>query len=320
VKTPIVLRALDGSNPLAFLAAVGTLRVLTMRLGHGVRMRWRRDGAWRPELVGVEGPEERLSELVHGAVSVPVERLIRGLGKEDITVEPDTFRQFVRHLERELTRDDVLEADFAAAFGSEICVQPRDDKRIQYTDLCFMTGSGHQHFLGTMEALKKSAQVSHVQDALFGEWRREQGNSMRWDPQDAAEYALRWGDPSLDGASAVWGANLLAAEALPVFGSFAVKGCRLATTGFRTGEEWQEFSWPIWTEWAGLDVVRSLVGMRQLQLKSAETKQLDDERTGKTLDRVELREMGIAEVYRSARVRIGKGANFKVSFRPAAAV
>jgi hypothetical protein len=36
--------------------------------------------------------------------------------------------------------------------------------------------------------------------------------------------------------------------------------------------------------------------------------------------REKLREMGVDEVFRAARVRIGKGANFKVSFRPAMAV
>jgi hypothetical protein len=284
-------------------------------------MQWRRDGAWRPELGGLEGSEESLSEVVHGAVSVPVERLIEGLGKEDLTVEPSKFRQFVSGVERDLTRKDTREADFAVAFGSEVCVQPRDDKRIQYTDLCFMAGSGHQHFLGTMGALKKGVQVGHVHDALFGEWRRDKGNSMRWDPQDAAEYALRWGDPSLDGASAVWGANLLAVEALPVFGSYAVRGGRLKTTGFRTGEESQEFSWPIWTEWASLDVVRSLVALGKLQLSVGGTEEPEVEnRAEEGFDRKELREMGVAEVFRAARVRIGKGANFKVSFRPAMSV
>jgi len=129
---------------------------------------------------------------------------------------------------------------------------------------------------------------------------------MRWDPQDAAEYAMRWGDPSLDGASAVWGANLLAVESLPLFGSFAGRHQKLKTTGFRYEGEWPEFTWPIWTDYIGIDVIRSLLALTSLQ----------EDQT----DRTELSAIGIQEVYRSARVRIGKGANFKVSFRPAAAV
>jgi len=300
----ILLRALDGSNPLAFLAAVGTLRVLTLGVGRGVKMRWVRDGAWRPELTGVDGAEERVSELVHGAVDVPLERFAI-LGK-DVTVSPRKFAEFVCGCEDGMEREDRRAVDYAAAFGSEVCEQPRDEERIQYTELCFMTGSGHQHFLGTVEELTKVVEVAHVRDALFGEWRKDKGRSMRWDPQDAAEYAMRWGDPSLEGASAVWGANLLAAEALPVFGAYAIRGGWLRTTGFRKEGEWPEFSWPIWDRWAGLDVVRSLVGLEELAADRP--------------NRADLGAMGITEVYRAQRVRIGKGANFKVSFRSAVAV
>jgi hypothetical protein len=267
-------------------------------------MRWAKHVGWWPEVSGVDGSEEQVSALVHGAVGVPVGRFAM-LGK-DITVSPGKFADFVLGCEDGLRREDRRAADYAVAFGSEVCGQPRDEERIQYTDLCFMTGSGHQHFLGTMEALAKSVQASHVRDALFGEWRKDKGNSMRWDPQDAAEYAFRWGDPSLDGASAVWGANLLAVEGLPVFGAYPVRGGWLRTTGFRMGEEWPEFSWPIWRGWAGLDVVRSLVSLDEL----------GEDRP----NREDLLGVGITEVYRAQRVRIGKGANFKVSFRPAVAV
>ena len=37
-------------------------------------------------------------------------------------------------------------------------------------------------------------------------------------------------------------------------------------------------------------------------------------------DHRQLEPMGIAAVYRAQRVRIGQGANFKVSFRPARAI
>ena len=133
---------------------------------------------------------------------------------------------------------------------------------------------------------------------------------MRWDPQDAAEYALRWSDPSQDGASAVWGANRLAVEALPLFPSQPTKR-GLQTTGFRSPRRrggWPQFTWPIWTEWAGLDTVRSLLSLEELLASNAD------------FTRAGLQERGIGEVYRAQRVRIGQGANFKVSFRPSRAI
>jgi hypothetical protein len=227
------------------------------------------------------------------------------LGK-NLTVASTVFEPFVRDAHEVATRLDRRAADFAAAFGSEVCEDKKRD-RIEYTDFCFITGSGHQHFLGTMDALATSVTAAHIRDALFGSWRAEKGLSMRWDPSDAAEYALRWDDPSSEGASAVWGANRLAVEALPCFPTVPVDR-RLLTTGFKfdRGKRCDEFTWPIWSQFAGLDVVRSLISLAELQKDEP--------------DREVLRAMGIEETYRAQRVRIGQGANFKVSFRLARAV
>lgn len=92
----------------------------------------------------------------------------------------------------------------------------------------------------------------------------------------------------------------------------------------RDEASWPEFSWPIWTGWAGLDVVRSLLGLAEVaELGRRGPRQdiTEDEVARRNWEmREKLREMGVDEVFRAARVRIGKGANFKVSFRPAMAV
>jgi hypothetical protein len=178
---------------------------------------------------------------------------------------------------------------------------------MEYTDLSFVTGSGHQHFLGSARGLAESSEPEHLREALFGPWGyRDEGFSMRWDPEDAKEYALRWRNPSVGGAASVWGANRLAFEALPLFPT-APTGRGLRTTGFRTRERAHEFTWPVWSQPAGVDTVRALVGMGELNRDEPP-------------DRRALEAMGIAEVFRSQRVRIGQGANFKVSFRAARSV
>lgn len=301
----ILLRALGGSNPLAFLAAIGTLRLLHLcRPGGSVRMQWERaEGLWRPRLAGLNTEEDSLSELLMNALWAPVEAFAQ-LGK-NLTVPSEQFARFVGGAVELAAKDDRRAADFAAAFGSEVCEDKRKN-RIEYTDLCFITGSGHQDFLGTIAGLANNVTANHIRDALFGEWLPDKGFSMRWDPSDAAEYALRWDDPSTRGASAVWGANRLAIEALPCFPAMPVNG-GLRTTGFRsTRGRRQEFTWPIWTRVAGLGAVCSLLSLAELQEDKPEHRVL--------------REMGVEDVYRSERVRIGQGANFKVSFRPARAV
>lgn len=300
----ILLRALDGSNPLAFLAALGTLRLLHLsRPDVGVRMCWERlDGFWRPRLEGLRVDEDALCDVLIDGPWAPVEVFER-LGT-NLTVPSEQFAPFVGEANRLATRQDRRAADFAAAFGCETCEDQRKG-RIRYTDFCFITGSGHQDFLGTIGALAKSTRAAHLRDALFGEWRVEKGLSMRWDPSDASEYALRWDDPGPRGAWTVWGANRLAAEALPYFPAIPVER-GLRTTGFSRRNRRTEFTWPIWRGFAEFDSIRSLVSLDELQQDAPR--------------RDMLRAMGIEELYRAERVRIGQGANFKISFRPAQAV
>jgi hypothetical protein len=304
VSDGIELRALDGSNPLAFLAALGVLRLLHLsEPDGGVRMCWKRSGGfWRPKLEGLDVDEDGLVELLTGAPWAPAEKFER-IGK-NITVPSEKFAPFVRDAQGDARRQDRRAADFAAAFGCEAC-ENKEKGRIEYTDLCFITGSGHQDFLGTIAALARSVEAVHLRDALFGNWRADKGLSMRWDPSDAAEYALRWDDPGPKGAWAVWGANRLAVEALPYFPAVPVKR-GLQTTGFSRRNRQDEFTWPIWSRCASFDTVRSLTSLAELQ-QDAPRRDL-------------LRPMGIEEVYRAQRVRIGQGANFKVSFRAALAV
>lgn len=302
-----VLTALDGSNPLAFLAALGTLRLLSLyEPSTRVTLKWVRQGVWLPELHGFNETQDVLCDRLQNAARkyLPTEAFSELLGK-NITVDEGTFAKFVRIAYESAQTGERIMGDFAVAFGSEICKQERKE-RIEYTDFCFITGSGHQHFLGTMEGLKENVSAAHIRGALFGPWTKNKGFSMRWDPADAAEYAFRWGDPSVEGASSVWGANLLAVHALPLFPSQPTEN-GLHTTGFCDGDRgrWPEFSWPIWRDSIGVDTIRSLVSMKEFV--SSEDK----------LDHRALRAMGIEEVYRAPRVRIGQGANFKVSFRPA---
>lgn len=298
----IVFGGIDGSNPLGFLAALGAHRLLSLIWPEReVKLRWMARGGWRPEAVGVEvGEEELCRVLLERAPWAPLE-VFEKLGK-NLAVGRKLFQEVAESASGGRVGER-LAADFVAAFGSDVF---EEKERIEYTDLCFITGSGHQHFLGTARGLAGCVGVEHLREALFGDWRyADKGFSFRWDPEDAREYALRWGNPSLEGATTVWGANRLAFEALPLFPTLPdVRTQR--TVGFQTLKGAHEFTWPVWTQAAGVDTVRSLLGMSELQVEVP--------------PREMLRARGIAEVFRVQRVRIGQGANFKVSFRPARAV
>jgi hypothetical protein len=302
----LLLTAIEGANPLGYLAALGALRLSSLRWpAEKIRLRWVQTGGWQPELFGipVRGEDEFCRILQEEGQWVPLADFAV-LGK-NLTVSPEAFGAAVRRVVKQETNQDRRAADFAAAFGCDVLAD-KEKGRIRYTDLCFITGSGHQDFLGTANSLARSTKAEHLREALFGPWRyADRSLSLRWDPDDAKEYALQWTNPSSEGVTSIWGANRLAFEALPVFPVVAA-GNGPRTIGFQRRGRSDEFTWPIWTPWAGLDVVRSLVCQRELQADKP--------------DRASLSAIGVAEIFRAQRVRIGQGANFKVNFRPARAV
>jgi hypothetical protein len=295
----IVLRSLNGANPLAYLAALGSQRLLELAGAGHPKLRWVRRNGWRPEITGTGLGEEELCEALLHAPAAPPDGL-QQLGK-NITVPPVVFRIFVEAAQSGATLGDRRFADFAGCFGCEVCKDRRLD-RIQVTQLCFITGSGHQDFLETMVKLQVQVRQEHLANALFGEWRySDPGLSFGWDPADAREYALRWRDPGPEGASTVWGANRLAFEALPLFPAQPM-GRDLGTTGMKD----DALTWPIWDGELSSDIVRSVLALGELRKVAPNHR--------------ELTEVGVVETYRAQRVRIGSGANFKVRFRPARAV
>lgn len=302
-----VLRALDGSNPLAFLASLGAVRQCDLLWpDRRVRMYWTRYGPWRPVLSGI--PAESESDLCQALASsdhwAPLEKF-DALGN-NLTVSRELFAAVIQQMAQEMTQGSRSVLDFACAFGNE-AFEDKKKNRIQYTDLSFIAGSGHQHFLGTARALRKCCSAEHLAEALFGPWCfANVSNSFRWDPSDAKEYALRWQNPSKGGVATVWGANRLAFEALPFF-PMVPTSRGLRTTGFHTSRgRSHEFTWPIWRDPIGVDTIRCLVSLRKLHCDNVDRK-----------DREELAAQGIEEIFRAERVRIGQGANFKVSFRAA---
>ena len=299
-----LLEAVDGGNPLAFLSALGALRLSQLRWpATEVRLAWERSARWTPRLSGlpIADQQELCAELLRSP-GVPVETFgrisktlpLRRMYSENSRERP-AKRQLVRIVEWRISR-----LPLAARRVATI------ERRIECTALCFITGSGHQDFLGTMAGLTEVVEADHLQEALFGGWQtRDKGLAFRWDPGDAREYALRWNDPGPEGARTTWGANRLAVEAMPFF-PVHPNGGRLLTTGFRRGRKTHEFTWPVWTDTLSCDEVRSLLSWKELQEEAPQ--------------RLMLKAVGVQEVFRPQRVRIGTGANFKVSFRPARAI
>ena len=104
-------------------------------------------------------------------------------------------------------------------------------------------------------------------------------------------------------------ANLLAYRALGLFPAAPARSV-LAVTGWVQAEESEPFfTWPLWTDPADPDSVRSLLLLPELYLPM-----LDFE------GRVALRARRVGAAFRSRRIKVGTGTNLKINFSAARAI
>ncbi|HLG99668.1 MAG TPA: type I-U CRISPR-associated helicase/endonuclease Cas3 [Bryobacteraceae bacterium] len=270
----IALDALDCANPLAFLAALGALRVLTRVLPeYSPRLSWeQRVGAWRPVLWTSEPLDkaricEALSkngldimtmfsdDLLSAAVAAsPKNKKGEASWKDKLKFPVGPFRVFCRAMSDSRS----VSAEFAAAWAGETELTPENvalRTRFDFT-------AGQQAFAGMLRELKDKCDVRDLQRSLFTGWRYSTGVSMRWDTQDEKrQYALQSSDPtkSSNPPTAERGANFLAVEALPLFPVVPNRGADQA--GFEGKGDGRCWSWPAWTYPIGLDVIRSLLAV-----------------------------------------------------------
>jgi len=265
----LVLSGLDGANPLGFLAALGTLRLVD-DLYPGATMHWEQHGGWRPVLTLPEPVEPGAFAARLLAVSPPDRRAITFA--DDVKVPYREYEGFLHEARPEGFPDRQF-SDFLTAYadsGVRIEGGPNAGKT---KPTAFYMIAGRQRLLEIVRNIVAVTTLGHVRKALFDPWRYDDPLDklgVRWDPQDDVRYALRARDPSGDPArgraGSVLGANRLAFEALPFFPSFPRRG-RLATTGFvvreknaETQTERQTFlTWPLWGARLGIDPVRSLL-------------------------------------------------------------
>lgn len=289
----IELVGLDGSNLLAFMAAIGTLRVLSECDASAiVQMTWNDNGWWMPviEHSRIDCEEALVAELAGcvcgGETANPAWAIA-----EDLTVSRKDFAEHARKFMTAATPLDRSAADFIAAFGSEACGTGKKYEQAADTAFRTMSGAGHQHFLGFMKLLAQSTEPKHIRRALFETWDYiDDKPSMRWDPNDYRPHALRADDPATDPIKTVRGANRLAVEALPCFPAMPTTG-GLRTTAF---DAEVRITWPIWAPPLSLSTACSLIALGEFERP----------------DRSEMQARGVTQLFRARRFTEGKYRNF----------
>jgi hypothetical protein len=292
----VELAGLDGSNLLGYLAALGTLRVLTVADAEArVRMRWVDNGLWTPVLFHskIATVEELLTSLEQKVCGESSANAAWKIG-DDLTLTRAAFRE---HLEAHSERAGSSEretVDYLTAFGTEAFGVGPKKEQMSDTEFRTMSGAGHQHFLGFMRELAAETVREQLRRALLEPW--DYGDdrpSLRWDPTDYRPHALRAEAPSGDPIKTMRGANRLAIEALPLFPAIPARR-RLHTVGFEDRNKETEITWPIWTDRLGLDTVRTLLASEEVQKG----------------DRSTMARRGVAQIFRAKRFTEGQYRNF----------
>jgi hypothetical protein len=253
----VTLTGLDGTNPLAFFAALGVLIATTDETPEA-RLKWRYQGAWRPVLtsayVDIESLLDRLEADRQDCVVDPALALQYG-GKRDLKPRPDHFSRFLSDLVDGATAMNRRAVDWASAFATDVAID--NNGNTKPTALHFT--AGQQQFLQMVLELVNGVTKDDLREALQGPWSYGRPLPvMGWDSTSSRYYALRATDPSPDKKQGVPGADWLAVRGLTFFPTFPREN-RVMTTGCVGGWKNGQFRWPLWTVPLTAPVIRSLL-------------------------------------------------------------
>ena len=303
-ESGVMLSGLDGSNPLAFLAALGALRTLTLAWPtRAVKLRWsEHSGAWRPSISATSPPLNDGHESQCALLAALGEQLASSFEEHPVATLPDLTQFDSRETRGCIAKQveastpsnrDQAGPDWLSALSSDFAPGAT----------CQLQTVRRDYFIGNLRCIIDRTQPTHLERCLFRPWDYAdalESQSLHWDPSEDRRYAYQWtkpsGDPSRKKKGGMLGANRLAIEAIPFFQSIA-SGDKLTTRGFYGHHaDDTRWTWPIWSWPLGFDTVGSLLALADLQAESPE------------LDR--LNQSGIVEVYRCRRILVEKTPNF----------
>ena len=264
----IVLTGLDGSNPLAYLAALGALVGLENADERPSQLSWRLAGVWRPvlhtplgnlEAVVAQLEQDRLRAAKDPAIHFTYDK--KGKQHPDVKARPEELHASLQRWAAEARPDHRNSLDWFTAFVSEGALD--NNGAAKPTALHFT--AGNQTFLGMAVQLGEGVGPSELGQALAGPWTYDSKLPvMGWDNTEARDYALRASNPALDKKLGNPGADWLALRGLKLLTCTSVGG-RQRTPGVEGRWKTARWAWPIWTPAIGLDTARALVMTRGLR-------------------------------------------------------
>jgi len=255
-RESITLQGLDGSNPVAFLAALGVIRCLGWtNQSNSAQLGWSVEN--RPVIYSPEITRDTLAPKVLTALKQAVNDGVADLGNI-IGVEATSFQKYIDSAD-ESSDEHRHKLQFAAAFASDAVI---DTKRrtVIPTSLSFSNGQGGKLLLKDFRTLVSRVRVDQIRAGLMEPWRYEDRDepTFRWDPVDMRTGAHMATDPGSTETRSVMAANVLAFMGLSFLPAMPANGT-LNTVAMRELDGRQHFTWPLWKPPLDADVISSLL-------------------------------------------------------------
>jgi hypothetical protein len=263
----VLLPALEGTNPLGFLAALGSLDALAAT-APDVTLRWTDDLVPHAIIGGTGGLDQLLDALDKDREEWADSSLLRF--PEDQEPLPDAkpdgkrLRKWFEFVSGPAGRP--ADADHLCAIVAEDAFD--NNKKAKPTHLHFT--AGQQQFLNMVRNLASGVDRERLREAVCGPWRYDSPlPSLSWDSRGERVYAVRATNPSKEKRLGVPGADWLAFRGLVFYPVARTERGGLHTTA--CDAEWKSsaFRWPLWRVPATRNVVKSLVADRTLVSKRA---------------------------------------------------
>lgn len=269
----LVLSGFDGTNPLGYLAALGTLRVLSEH-GADVKLGWRLLDAWRPFLQLRGADRDEVLDLLdrdadswrNGApeLELAYEKTTKSGTRSiyELKPPPSKFQEFASSARAAALSGSRRWADHAAAYAAAHEQRGVDNSgNTKPTALHF--AAGNQLFLDAVRKLVAEIHRGDLEEAVFGPWTYARTlPNLGWDVlAGERDYALRATDPSNDKKVGVPGADWLGFRGMAFF-PVVLRAGAAATTGFEGGGKRYTFHWALWDRPISANVARTVTGIR----------------------------------------------------------
>jgi hypothetical protein len=256
----LLLPALEGTNPLGFLAALGVLDSLAGTTVEAT-LRWTDDLVPQAVLGGIESVDNLLEVLDLDRLRWEKSLVLSFPANSPLPdAKPD--RELLTRWFRAAFEESIhsRDADMLCAIVAEGAFDRSGNAKP--THLHFT--AGQQRFLEMVRTLAVDVDKDRLREAICGPWAYDSPlPSLSWDARGERLYAIRATNPSGEKRLGVPGADWLAFRGL-VFYPVSPRNGSLRTTGCDDSWKSSAFRWPLWSVPAKRMTVRSLVADRTL--------------------------------------------------------